>query len=51
MCVCLSCQESTVEMKELESPPEGYHSVRGVASTDDVTSFFKVRSIWFDYCF
>ena len=29
-------------MKELTDAPDGYHSAKGVGSTDDVTSFFEV---------
>ncbi len=33
-------------MKELDTAPEGFHSVKGVAATDEVTSFFKVQDFF-----
>ncbi len=35
-------QEYSVQMKELYDPPEGYHSVKGVGTTEESDSFFKV---------
>ena len=34
-----------MQMKELTDAPDGYHSAKGVGSTDDVTSFFEVTAL------